>query len=310
MNRKAFWGRLALWGTAFLWGTSFVIIKSTLSSFSVLWLLALRFLVAAALFALFAGPRLKTLDRRTLLGSVLMGLSLTAAYLFQTYGLVYTTPGKNAFLTATYCVLVPFLAWAVYRRRPKGFHVAASVLCLTGVGLVSLDGFDGGGLRGDMLTLVCGLFYALQIIVMEHYLSGGQSSAAAVSAVQFGVCALVFLFLALLFEPFPAAAPLPAWLSLVYLGAVVTGLCFYLQAVGLSVTPSATASVILVFESVLGALTSLLFYGEKLSARLGLGFVLIFLSVPLAEAGEELLGKLRRRGAAPASSRARGSTRR
>ena len=295
MKRKAFLGRLALWATAFLWGTSFVIIKSTLDSFTVLWLLAMRFLVAAVLLALFAGPRLKTLDKRTLLGSVLMGLSLTGAYLFQTYGLVYTTPGKNAFLTATYCVLVPFLAWAVYRRRPKGVHVAAAVLCLVGVGLVSLDGFDGGFNRGDMLTLVCGVFYALQIIVMEHYVSGGQSSAAAVSAVQFGTCAAVFLVLALLFEPFPSGAPLPAWLSLGYLGAVVTGLCFYLQAVGLAVTPSATASVILVFESVFGALTSLLFYGETLTARLALGFVLIFLSVLLSEAGEELLGRLKGR---------------
>ena len=46
MKHSALWGRLALWLTAFLWGTSFVIVKGTLASLGVLWILALRFLGA------------------------------------------------------------------------------------------------------------------------------------------------------------------------------------------------------------------------------------------------------------------------
>ena len=71
MNRKHIGGRLALWGTAFLWGTSFVIVKNTLDSIGVLWILALRFLGAAILLALAAGKKLFTLDRRSFIGSVL-----------------------------------------------------------------------------------------------------------------------------------------------------------------------------------------------------------------------------------------------
>ena len=293
MKRTIFWGRLALWGTAFLWGTSFVIVKSTLDSIGVLWILALRFLGATALLALAAGKKLRRLDRRSLIGSVLMGLSLAAAYIFQTYGLAYTTPGKNAFLTAVYCVLVPFLAWLVYKRRPGLVHVIAAFLCLIGIGFVSLDGFDGAFNKGDVLTLICGFFYALQIIIMEHYLGDGQGSAVAVSAVQFGTSAVVCLIAALLFETFPSGLSPSAWLSIAYLSAVVTGLCFFLQAVGMQYTPSATASVILVFESVFGVLTSLLFYGEKMTLKLGIGFLLIFLSVLLSEAGEAWLHKLK-----------------
>ncbi len=295
MKRRALWGRLALWGTAFLWGTSFVLLKNTLDDLGVLWVLALRFLGATLLLALAAGKRLARMDRRSLVGSVLMGLSLAAAYLFQTYGLARTTPGKNAFLTAVYCVLVPFLAWAVYQRRPKGIHVIAALLCLAGIGFVSLDGFDGSLNAGDLLTLVCGFFYALQIIIMEHYVAGGESDTVAISAVQFGTAALVCLTGALLFEPFPGGAPASAWWSLAYLSAVVTALCFFLQAVGLQYTPSATASVILVFESVFGVLTSLLFYGERMTPQLAVGFTLIFVSVLLAEAGEEILARIRHR---------------
>ena len=295
MNRKHIWGRLALWGTAFLWGTSFVLLKATLDSIGVLWILALRFLGAAFLLALAAGKKLFTLDRRSFIGSVLMGLSLAAAYIVQTYGLSPTTPGKNAFLTAVYCVLVPFLAWLVYKRRPKAVHVIAAVLCLIGIGFVSLDSLDNGFNIGDLLTLICGLFYALQIIIMEHYVGDGQGNAVSISAVQFGASALVCLAGALLFESFPVGLPLSAWLNIAYLSAVVTGLCFFLQAVGLQYTPSSTASVILVFESVFGVLTSLLFYGEKMTVKLAVGFMLIFLSVLLSEAGEEWLEKRKER---------------
>ena len=176
-------------------------------------------------------------------------------------------------------MLVPFLAWLVYKRRPKAVHVLAAVLCLIGIGFVSLDSLDSGFNIGDLLTLICGFFYAMQIIIMEHYVGNG------------GTSALVCLAGALLFESFPVGLSLSAWLNIAYLSAVVTGLCFFLQAVGLEHTPSATASVILVFESVFGVLTSLLFYGERMTVKLAVGFVLIFLSVLLSEAGEEWLNK-------------------
>ena len=291
MKRRTLFGRLALWLTAFLWGTSFVVLKNTLESVSVLWLLGLRFGGAALLFLLLAGKRLTAMDRRSVGGAVLMGLCLAAAYIFQTFGLALTTPGKNAFLTAAYCVLVPFLAWLLFRTRPKGTHVLAAVLCLAGIGLVSLDGSDGSLNRGDLLTLLCGVFYALQILVMDRFVRDGDPLS--LSAVQFLTTALVCLAGALLFEPPPGALSPRVWLTLLYLSFVVTALCFFLQALGLRCTPPTTASVILVFESVFGVLTSLLFYGEPMDLRLASGFMLIFLAVLLAEVGDELLGRIR-----------------
>ena len=294
MKHSTLWGRLLLWLTALLWGTSFVILKTTLDSVGVLWLLAFRFLGAALLLSALAGKRLGKLDRQTFLGSVLMGLSLAGAYLFQTYGLRYTTPGKNAFLTAIYCVLVPFLAWLFYRRRPNGMQVFSALLCFAGVGLVSLDTVEGGLNLGDFLTLVCGVFYAMQIIIMERYIRDAQGDPVAISAVQFCATAAVCLSGALLFEPFPTGLTLPVWLTLGYLSAVVTALCFFLQALGLRHTPAATASIILSFEAVFGVLSSVLFFHEQLNGKLICGFFLIFCAVILAETGEAILIRLRK----------------
>ena len=91
--------------------------------------------------------------RQTLLAELAVGGTMFTAYAFQTIGLTGTTPGKNAFLTAIYCVIVPFLYWLIDRRRPDRFNIAAAFLCMLGIGLVSLDGNLSMG-WGDVSTSV------------------------------------------------------------------------------------------------------------------------------------------------------------
>ena len=125
-------GRLALIGATLLWGSSFVVLKTTLDSVPTLWILAIRFTGAAILMGLPSIKKLAKIDKRCLASGALMGLALYAAYTLQTFGLVYTTPGKNAFLTATYCVLTPFLWWAFTRKRPDLYNILAALVCITG----------------------------------------------------------------------------------------------------------------------------------------------------------------------------------
>ena len=278
---KGFLGRLALFGTAFIWGTSFVILKTTLDSIGTLWVLAIRFTISTLLLGLFAVKKLGKLDRRCVKGSVMMDICLALAYIVQTYGLMYTTPGKNAFLTATYCVLVPFMAWGVYKRKPDGANIIAAFLCITGIGFVSLSGAGTGVNIGDMLTLLCGVFYGLQIIMMEQYVADGD--ALAISVVQFGTAALLCWAGALLFEAPPVNVPSSAWLSIAYLSVMCTAVCFFLQAWGMQYTPSSTSAVIMTLESVFGTLTSVVFYHETMTVKLVLGFALIFIAVLISE---------------------------
>ena len=59
------------------------------------------------------------------MAGMLLGVFDFSAFWAQTVGLENTTPGINAFLTATYCVIVPFLWWVVARKRPTVFNVGA-----------------------------------------------------------------------------------------------------------------------------------------------------------------------------------------
>ena len=138
-----------LFAAAIIWGTSFFIMKNALDALPPFYLLAIRFTAGAVLLALIAWKKWQIFTWDHLWRGAVMGAFLFLAYSIQTFGLTLTTPSKNAFLTAVYCVLVPFLSWAVIRVRPDRFNIAAALLCVTGVGFVSLTCCGGGqGLTG------------------------------------------------------------------------------------------------------------------------------------------------------------------
>lgn len=273
-------GRFALIVTTLLWGSSFTIMKDALATVPALWLLAIRFSGAAMLMALIGIRSLRRLDRGYLTGGACMGVCLYLAYTIQTYGLVHTTPGKNAFLAATYCVFVPFFWWLIHKRRPDRYNLAAALLCLCGMGLVSLQSDLRIG-RGEGLTILSGVFYALHIIATASAARG--RSPVLLSFVQFAVAAVLSWVTAPFAAPAPEEIPADVWLRLGYLCVMCTGLCFLLQTFGQKYTPPTTAALLLTLESVFGTLFSVAFYHEHLEPRVIVGFALILVAILISE---------------------------
>lgn len=272
-------GRVALFAAALIWGSSFFVMKDAVSGIPVFLLLAIRFTVGCGLLSVIFWKKWRKCSPRLLYHGAVVGVLLFAAYTAQTYGLKDTTPGKNAFLTAVYCVLVPFVNWLLLRRRPTGWNWLAAVMCLGGIGLVSLDGSLSMN-RGDALTLLGGVFYALHMVAVSRY--GEEDDAVLLTTVQFGVSALCCWGSTALFETIPAFHH-NAWGELIYLAVFATTIALLLQNVGQSVTPAAQASILLSLESVFGVLFSVICYGETVTLRLLLGFGLIFLAVVASE---------------------------
>lgn len=274
--------------TTIIWGTSFVILKSALDYITPLWVLAIRFCGAGLLLLLACIPVLKKVDKSYLAGGALMGLMLAAAYTVQTYGLVYTTPGKNAFLTATYCVLVPFLYWLFYKKKPDRYNVSAAIICLAGMGFVCLNE-DLSVNIGDALTICCGLFYGIHIIVTSKYVEGHNPLL--LTAIQFAVAGIICFGSALLFEPAPHDVPADSWYAIAYLCIVCTGVCYVFQTFGQKHTPASAASIILTLESVFGTVISIALGRENLTLSIGIGFCLIFIAVLISETKLSFLQK-------------------
>lgn len=275
-----------------IWGSSFVVMKNSVDVLPTFWLLAIRFSFAALVLALVFWKRWKVLDKHYLIGGTVMGLCLFVAYAFQTFGLARTTPGKNAFLTAVYCVIVPFLYWIIARRRPDRFHVIAALLCIVGIGLVSITGEDAAAFNwGDVLTLVGGFFFAAHIVAVDKYAEGRDIFI--LTALQFASFA-VFSWIGVLITRPPLAEG-------VFTGELVFGLAYLVifascgallfQNIGQKYTAPATAAVLLSLEAPFGVVFSILWADEKPTALMFLGFALIFVAVVCSETKFSFLRK-------------------
>ena len=273
-------GRLALLTAAVIWGSSFIVMKDAVDGIPVFQLLAIRFTLAGLLLGLIFRRRVKRCWQRILPRGVLCGVLLLAAYATQTFGLMTTTPGANAFLTAVYCVLVPFMAWGVYRKPPTACNWAAAVMCIVGIGLISLSGDFSIG-QGEWLTLLSGLFFGLHIMCLSRF--GERDDPIVLTIVQFIFVAALSWLCTLLTEP-GAGFPAPAvWPQLMYLTVFATAATLLLQSIGQSLTPPSQSAILLSLESVFAVLFSVLLGREQLTLPLGCGFALIFVSVVVSE---------------------------
>ena len=289
-DKKKLLGSFLLLLTAVIWGSSFFIVKNTVDAIAPCWLIAIRFSAAAGILALFCLPKLRKMNKKTLTGGLLIGLSLFGAYVAQTYGVAFTTPGKNAFLTAIYCVLVPFFWWAFTRKRPDGWSFAAAFICLFGIGLISLDGSISLSL-GDGLSLLSGVLFALQIALISLYTR--DCDPVVLTVLQFAVGGLLAWPCALLLEPVPSLHAADVWWALIYLTVVVSALGMLLQNIGQAMTPSSTAAILMCLESVFGVLFSVIFWGETVTPQALAGFILVFFAVLVSETKLSFLRKKR-----------------
>lgn len=264
-----------------IWGSTFFILKDTLDEVNLMFLLAFRFSFAALLLALIFYGKWKTIHPSYWLRGAAMGVILFAAYWVQNVGLMDTTPGKNAFFTAIYCVIVPFLYWAVDRLRPDRFNLLAALLCIAGIGFVSWDGgFSLSG--GDFLTLISGFLYACHIVAVSKFSKGRDI--VLLTIIQFGATALCCWVGTFLTQGIPAQGlSTQAWGVLLYLAIAATALALLLQNVGQKYTPPSSAAVLLALEAPFGVAFSVLFAGESPTPQMYLGFFLIFLAVVCSE---------------------------
>ncbi len=275
-----------------IWGSSFVVMKNSVDVLPTFWLLAIRFSASAIVLAIVFLPRWKVCDKQYLIGGTVMGFCLFVAYTFQTYGLERTTPGKNAFFTAVYCVIVPFLYWFIAKRRPDKFNVLAAFLCIGGIALVSVTGSNASAFNlGDVLTLIGGFFFACHIVAVSKYSEGRDIFI--LTTLQFASFA-IFSWIGVLVTQTtvsPSVFDQDMVLGLVYL--VIFSSCGALlfQNIGQKYTAPATAAVLLSLEAPFGVLFSILLTDERPTALMFLGFALIFLAVVCSETKFSFLRK-------------------
>lgn len=263
--------------TSLIWGSSFVCYKSLMELLSPVQFVVLRAFFAALSSGLFFILAIRRVSRRELLCGFVLGSILAAAGLLQTYGIRGTSAGSCAFLTGTNVVMVPFLSWALTRKRPGRRSVISACAMFLGVCVLTVDPGSMKGInQGDLLSFGGAFLYAVHIAVTGIF--AGRVRPAVLVSLQF-----LFLFaVSLCFLPFsgealsvPAASILPA----AYLGIFTIFGGHSLQIICQAKTDSVKAAVLLSLEGVFGSIFGVIFLGERYSAPAVLGFAIILSSI-------------------------------
>jgi drug/metabolite transporter (DMT)-like permease len=278
--KKSVLADMSLLIVAIMWGGGFIAVKGALDSITPYYIMSMRFSISVIIMLVILRKKIKHITKKELMVGTLVGLLLFLGFAAQTIGMKYTTAGKNAFLTGTNVVIVPFLYWIVSKKRPDSYSLVSALLCFLGIGMLTLDGGIHIGL-GDALTLLCAVFFAAHIVSVGFYTE--KVNPLSLVIVQLGAAAVFSIIAALIYEPVPQALSSNAIFAIGYLAVFSTMIAFIIQNVAQKYTTSTHAAIILCLESVFGSILSVIMLNEVFTSKMVLGCLTIFIAILTTE---------------------------
>lgn len=281
-TKQGLYADISLLFTTLIWGGGFIAVKDALNSITPLYMMAVRFLFASILMGLIFFKTIKKITKKDILYGSIVGVFLFTGFATQTIGLQYTTVGKQAFLTAVYVVIIPFLVWAVEKKRPDIYSIFSTILAFLGIGFLNItDGFKLSMNFGDWLTLICAVFFAAHIVAISHFTR--KSNPIILSVTQMLFTGVLSLISAILFEPKFNGISKDGFISISYLVIFSTMLAFLIQNIAQKYAHPNHVGVILCLESVFGAVLSVILLHEVFTSHMILGCSTIFIAIIISE---------------------------
>ena len=269
-----------------LWGMGFVTVKIGLNAgMNTFYLMWLRFLGSFVLLSILFRKKIKKVSKDDLKAGVILGIIQYFGYVFQTYGAANTTVGKNAFFTAINVIIVPYIFWMLNKKRPDIFSFSASIICLIGVGIMSLDSnlnFTHLN-KGDVMTIISAFFFALQVAYTGYF--GRKVHPMNLVLLQMLVGGLLFAGTQFATSGLREVIPLhgETLMAIIYAVVFSTAIPMLLQIYCQRLTTATKASILMSTESMFAPIFAFFVLGEIMTLRVALGAVFILFSVVVSE---------------------------
>ena len=269
-----------------LWGMGFVTVKIGLNAgMNTFYLMWLRFLGSFVLLSILFRKKIKKVSKDDLKAGVILGIIQYFGYVFQTYGAAHTTVGKNDFFTAINVIIVPYIFWMLNKKRPDIFSFSASIICLIGVGIMSLDSnlnFTHLN-KGDVMTIISAFFFALQVAYTGYF--GRKVHPMNLVLLQMLVGGLLFAGTQFATSGLREVIPLhgETLMAIIYAVVFSTAIPMLLQIYCQRLTTATRASILMSTESMFAPIFAFLVLGEMMTLRVALGAVFILFSVVVSE---------------------------
>jgi len=267
---------------ALFWGISYWLIDVSLTEIGPFTLNALRFLISFLIAVILAFPKLKTVNRATIKYSAIIGFVLMIVYIGATFGVKHTLLSNAGFLCALTVVFTPILAFFVLKQRPDRKFSVVVVMCLIGIALLSLNEELKPAL-GDILCLIAAFAYAVDLLLTEIAVTGGEVNAFQLGVFQLGFTGVFNLILSCLLETPSLPHTAGGWMAVLFLAVFCTGAAFIIQAMAQQYTSASHVGVIFTLEPVFAGFVAFFLAGEVLAPRAYAGAALLIAGLFLME---------------------------
>lgn len=274
--------------TAAIWGFAFVAQRVGMQYIGAFTFNGVRFALGSiSLIPLLVYFRRKKAEEQkeeiasasALIPGIIAGSVLFFGASLQQVGLAYTTAGKAAFITGLYIVLVPLLGVFLKQRISINTWMGVA-LAVPGLYFLSVNE-DFTIAFGDFLEIIGAFFWAFHILIIDYYTK--KVDALELSFVQFAVCSVLSIAVALIFEDITIFGLSRTIIPILYGGILSVGVAYTLQAVAQKHAKPTHAAIIFSMEAVFAAIGGALILRENLGGRGYLGCSLMFLGMILTQ---------------------------
>jgi len=282
-------GIILLLITAIVWGSSFVAQEIGMKSIDAFTFTGIRTTLGAVALLPIVLIINKGMDMRksTLKMGLILGIVFSIAQNFQQFAFYYSTSGKIAFITAFYMFFVPLFS-VFLGKKIKLLTWLSIFLGLGGLFLLCINPSDLTKINlGDVLALICAVFYAIQIMLIDKFLEKDVSGVQ-LSFMQFVVAALISIVAMFIFEHPVIADIKTAAPSLLYSGIMSCGVAYTFQIIGQKHANPVVASLLMCMESVFAVIAAALVLHQGMSLREGAGCVIMFAAIIISQLSESL----------------------
>lgn len=286
-------GMIILLIGSIIWGFAFVAQKEATNYLGAFSLNGIRFLIGAlvllpfVIFKSFKNKNTVKKDNKILLiAGVSCGVFLFIAANLQQFAIsLYPSDanvsGRTGFITTLYVVFVPILS--LFMKKKLGLNSIISVILATiGLYLLCFSGGIDSVYFGDLITLLCAFAFSLQIMCIDTFSS--KVNGIKLAFLEFLVCGILSSILMIFIEKPSINNILQAWLPILYLGVLSSGVGYTMQVIGqqYSQNPSLD-SILMSLESVFALLGGVIFFNETFKKNEIIGCIIMFVAVIIAQ---------------------------
>ena len=269
----------------FIWGTTFIAQETGMEKIGPYTFNAVRFFVGFValipIYLIIEKSKTKKIilkdKKKFFYLSILIGIFLFLASVFQQVALLYTDVANAAFFTIFYVPMVPIIVFFLFKKNIHWSVWPSAILCVIGGYL--LTNFQDATIRlGDSLVVICAIFWALHIIFIGKIIEEFNAPIL-IGLIQTLVVSFCSIILSLIFEELIIENILIHKFQILYAGILSGGFAFVLQIYAQKNITPAPAAIIFSLEGVFATIAAWIILNQLLNFNNILGCIFILFGV-------------------------------